>query len=142
MKEINIDTKTLVEAPIDDKNVMSDWLVDTLFDEQEYTGYGHEYMGFVGGYPTFLTFYDNKADIRFLHLPKCADDFEKWRSAIIGKLAEVTDKSAKALLWCLDFRSSIQYIADPVGDGDAVHILTLDAYDDFVFLKFHWNTLK
>jgi len=135
MKEINIDTRKLMKAPIDDKNVMSDWLTDALFDNEEYTFNKNEYLGFVSGFPTFMSYRDNVVEMRFLKLPKSADDRCAWRGTIIERLTDV----AYDELWCLGFTFHIQFIDDKACDSDGVHVLTFDAVDDFVSIKFHWN---
>lgn len=107
MKKIKIDVKKLAEAPIDDKNVMSDWLVDTLFDEQEYTGYGHEYMGFVGGFPTYMTYQENEVKLRFLKRPLSDEEMIVWNSSIVEKLTGNDYKTIFTL-----FGTSCAYIDD------------------------------
>lgn len=59
MKQIKICTSEFLEAPIDDENVMSDSIIEKLFDDSNYVWERNEAMGFVGGIPTFATYNGN-----------------------------------------------------------------------------------
>lgn len=142
MKEIKIDVKKLLKAPIDDKNIMGDWLADSLFDDQEYTFSRNEYLGFVGNCPTFMSISGNMAEIYFMRILKYSDEISEWRGCILERLAEVEKESEKVRSWCFDAIPRIQYISDPICDNDVLPILTFDSSDEKVILQFHWNVPK
>jgi hypothetical protein len=43
-----METSKLIPAPIDNKNIMEDW-IEEIFDEQSALCSKHEYIGFIGG---------------------------------------------------------------------------------------------
>lgn len=53
MKEINVDTRKYVKAPIDGKNVVEESLLDAIFDDSQYLSNKFS-LGFVGGEPTMI----------------------------------------------------------------------------------------
>lgn len=140
MKEIKIDVKKLLKAPIDDKNVMSDWLTDTLFDDQEYTFDKNEYLGFVAGYPTFMSYSGNEVEIRYLHLPKSTDDITVWKGAIMERITG----SAYEGLWCVGLDGTLQLLDETNSSSpEDQHVITFSCKDEVVVtIAFHWNVPK
>lgn len=141
MKVINIDTGKLMPAPIDDKNVMSDWLLDTLFDNEEYTFDKNEAMGFVGGYPTYLEYFDHCAFIRFLKRDPRFDDEEVWMNCILQKLAEQDTEEHPMFLPMNDY-IKFMFLDDSAENGEQRHVLEITAYGDTVRVLFFWNVEK
>lgn len=47
-----IKADTMVNAPIDDKNIMTDWIEEDVFDSC--ANYKSQYTGFIDGIPTYL----------------------------------------------------------------------------------------
>ena len=66
MKEIKekIDVNSLVPAPLDNKNVMLDWLEENMFDDGSYAFSGNTYLGFIAGVPVMATIKDNIVKIK------------------------------------------------------------------------------
>lgn len=141
MKEININTNKLLPAPIDDKNVLSDWLFDALFDNEEYTFDKNEAMGFVGGYPTYLEHSDNCAFINYIKRDKKYEDEEAWMNSILGKLAE-QDTEEKPRYFPVNISIGYTFLDDSVEDVEQQHILEITAYGDTVRVRFFWNVEK
>lgn len=55
MKQIEVNSNELVTALIDDKDVTSDWIVENLFDDGNYVREKNEAVGFIGGFPVFVS---------------------------------------------------------------------------------------
>lgn len=59
MKIIDLDNfafEAMTEAPIDEKNICSDFLLDDIYDNQHYVENGKRSVGFVNGYPTLIDY--------------------------------------------------------------------------------------
>lgn len=134
MKEISIDTRNLIPAPLDDKNVLVDGVMDSLFDDQDYTFDKNEYLGFVGGYPTYA---EHHANFMKIILAKPINDvlsINSWGSAVIEHL---TLGEKKDVLMALD-TVRCQYIDD--SDYVSVpYIMSFVMHDKEITVMFHWN---
>lgn len=137
MKEINIDIKNLMPAHIDDKNILVDSVMNTLFDDETYVFDKNEYMGFVEGFPTYVEHDDNKITVKYAGLASEDFDFTYWDSAIIEKLTlgerKELDKSGAP--------QRVQYIDDTPG-VDTPYIMTFGICRDIVLVVFNWNMPK
>lgn len=53
MKEIKkiINVDKLIQAPLDNKNVMLDWWEENMFDDGSYAFSGNTYLGFIAEVP-------------------------------------------------------------------------------------------
>lgn len=140
MRKIEIDIRKMVELPIDDKNVMSDWLLDTLFDNEEYTFDKNESVGFIAGYPSYVEYFDNCARIRFLKKPLDIVAHDTWANSILEKLS-CQDCKEHTFITSLDV-TRVQYLDDSENEQESQHILTFIFYDDTVTILFHWNVPK
>lgn len=58
MKEINVDTRKYIKAPIDGKNVVEESLLDAILDDSQYLSNKFS-LGFVGGLPTMIEYNGN-----------------------------------------------------------------------------------
>lgn len=87
MKQIKVNLSDYVEAPIDDKNVLSDSIVESLFDDGNYVWEKNEAMGFVCGYPTYINYYNNKAIIGEIgsHFINTHSD-DTWAKSVISRI--------------------------------------------------------
>jgi len=134
MKEISIDTRNLIPAPLDDKNVLVDGVMDSLFDDQDYTFDKNEYLGFVGGYPTYA---EHHANFMKIILAKPINDvlsINSWGSAVVEHL---TLGEKKDVMMVLD-TVRCQYIDD--SDYVAVpYIMSFVMHDKEITVMFHWN---
>lgn len=78
-----------IKAPIDDKNVLSDSIVDSLFDDGNYVWEKDEAVGFVSGVCTYLRFYKINSICEFLDIFICGagmakpEDVDKWKKGVI-----------------------------------------------------------
>lgn len=124
-----------MEAPIDEKNVMSDWLFDSLFDGEEYTLAGNEALGFVGGYPSYVKCHGNTATIKLLRRPVTGGDLETWK----GRTIESLTGAAYEGLWCIGLDCTVQFIDEGKCCPEEQQVLTFTCSDNTVTVSFHWN---
>lgn len=59
MKKVEIELNELMEAPIDETNVLADALFDLLFDNSRYVWEGCQAVGFVNNIATIASYLDN-----------------------------------------------------------------------------------
>lgn len=94
MKIINIGKqglRSLIDAPIDEKNVCSDILLDTIYDNWSYVDNGHKSVGFVNNYATMIN-YGYTMSIYFCHpFPLTDSDYiiSEWQRTIVERLTGV-----------------------------------------------------
>lgn len=125
MKEINVDTRKYVKAPIDGKNIVEESLLDTIFDDSQYLTNKFFSLGFVGGAPTMIEYNGNYLSIRKLR--PCS--ISEWGREIVKRL---TGKS-KNNIYCYETK---QYLderqAEPL-------IYTFSMSTDYLTVRFHYN---
>lgn len=101
-------------APIDDKNVMSDWVFDNLFDGGDYVWGNNEAMGFIGGFPSFASYGGHVLGIRIIKPGVLSekewslDEIATWHSTIVEHLTGNDYKNYERLTvacGCIDFLS-------------------------------------
>ncbi len=139
MKEINIDVRKMTEAPIDNKNVMDDWLLDTLFDEY-YTFKGNEAVGFIGERPTYAEYHENFVRIRYLKKPLDIVAYDSWAKTIVKRLTFDSYNNDEPIS-SLDI-TRLQFLDNSHSDYSSHLILTFIIYDDCVIVMFHWEIPK
>lgn len=94
MKQIRRSMRGYLEAPIDDKNVMSDSIIENLFDDGNYVWDRNEAMGFVVGYPCYVCYSDNVLRVRQVQrVCLTAEQHAYWSKAIIERVTGSTCKS-------------------------------------------------
>lgn len=81
MKEINVDTRKYVKAPIDGKNVVEESLLDAIFDNSQYLSNKFS-LGFVGGVPTMIEYNGNYLSVKKLR--PCSTS--EWGREIVKRL--------------------------------------------------------
>ena len=137
MKEINIDTKNLIPAPLDDKNILVDSVMDSLFDNEEYTFEKNEYLGFVNSYPTYVEHHNNLMTILLAKPINDASSKNAWASGVIEKLTLGQYKDVE-----IEFNEvKCQYI----DESDYVvvpFIMSFTMYKSKISVRFHWNAKK
>lgn len=124
MKEINVDTRKYVKAPIDGKNVVGESLLDAIFDDSQYLSNKFS-LGFVGGVPTMIEYNGNYLSIKKLRPWSTSE----WGREIVKRL---TDES-KNNIYCYGTK---QYLdesqAEPL-------IYTFFLGVDYLTVRFHYN---
>ena len=115
MKIIDIDKDTfrsLIPAPIDEKNICSDSLIDTIYDDFGYTENGNQSVGFVNDIATLIT-YGDAMIVDFIHPFSVVVSREclvtKWRQAIVGRLTGITIPPDKESIYILDEDNDLIY---------------------------------
>jgi len=114
MKIINIDANTfrsLIPAPIDEKNICSDALLDIIYDNCAYTENGHRSVGFVDNIATMIT-YGDAMMAYFLHsYPVVNREYivSLWQQTIVSRLTGVILSSDKNNVYILDEEYGLVY---------------------------------
>ena len=139
MKRIRIDISEYLEAPIDDKNVMSDSIIENLFDEGNYVWDRNEAMGFVGGVPTFATYHDNKMELCVPHMPggiNLVKYVNGWGKSVIER---ITGESCEEEVSWEDHR----LMTFLIGDGPSEERLIVSfLFNADMRVYFLWNQKK
>lgn len=137
MKQIEVNINELVAAPIDDKNVMSDWVVENLFDDGSYAFSGNTYLGFIAGVPVMATVKDNVVELKCIPQPyRSTDKLDDFGNAVIKNLTE----DECHLTTCM-VPAYKQYIDDE-HEGDAKLLISFSIYEDEATISFHWYVPK
>lgn len=124
MKEINVDTRKYVKAPIDGKNIGEESLLDAIFDDSQYLSNKFS-LGFVSGVPTMIEYNGNYLSIKMLR---------PWRTSEWGReiVKRLTGES-KNNIYCYETK---QYLderqAEPL-------IYTFSLCMDYLTVRFHYN---
>ena len=139
MKEIKkiINVDKLIQAPLDNKNVMLDWWEENMFDDGSYAFSGNTYLGFIAGVPVMATIKCNIVKIKFIPQP-CMDTdrFDDFGNAVIKNLTE--DECHLTTYMVPAYK---QYIDDE-REGDAKLLISFSIYEDEATISFHWNVPK
>lgn len=118
MKQIEVNINELMAAPIDDKNVMSDWVVENLFDEGNYVWGKNEAMGFIGGFPSFASYAGHVLEIGMIGRGTLSeeewslDEISAWHSTIVEHLTGNDYKNYEKLTVT---GNSIDFLSDDTG---------------------------
>ena len=138
MKEIKekIDVNSLVPAPLDNKNVMLDWLEENMFDDGSYAFSGNTYLGFIAGVPVIATINDNIVNIKCIPQPfRRTDNLDDFGNAVIKNLTEEECNLITSMIPAYK-----QYIDDD-REGSKL-VISMSIYDDEATISFHWNVPK
>ena len=79
------------EAPINEKDVLSDALLDSIFDDSQYTEKKNEAIGFIAGYPSLASWRGNKLSVAFVSTYSARGNITPWRREIISRLLDMDD---------------------------------------------------
>jgi hypothetical protein len=139
MKEIKkmIDTSKLVPAPLDNKNVMLDWLEENMFDDESYAFSGNTYLGFIAGVPVMATIKDNFVELKCIPQPfRSMDKLDDFGNAVIRN---ITGDDCHLLTAVISEHK--QYIDDE-REEDMKLLVTFSIYNGEAIISFHWNVPK
>ena len=124
MKEINVDTRKYIKAPIDGKNVVEESLLDSIFDDSQYLSNKFS-LGFVRGIPTMIEYNGNYLSIKKLRPWSTSE----WGREIVKRLTGESNNN----IYCYGTK---QYLderqAEPL-------IYTFFLGIDYLTVRFHYN---
>lgn len=86
MKKVEIELNELMEAPIDEKNVLADALLDLLFDNSRYVWEGCQAVGFVNSLATIASYIDNILVIKIIPNSTSQEEKEEWNLAVVNAI--------------------------------------------------------
>lgn len=115
MKIIELDDFTfraMINAPIDEKNVCSDVILDDIYDDPCYAENGRQSVGFVNGYPTLIDYSGISMEIHFNSPFIIADEEQakmKWSQEIVERLTGINMPSDKSHIYVLDEDTELVY---------------------------------
>ena len=114
MKIIGIDKevfRSLIPAPIDEKNICSDALLDAIYDDWTYTESGHQSVGFVDNIATMITYGDAMV-VYFLHpypVTNRKHIVSLWQQTIVNRLTGVSLPPGENDIYILDKEYDLVY---------------------------------
>ena len=124
MKEINVDTRKYIKAPIDGKNVVEESLLDSIFDDSKYLSNKFS-LGFVRGVPTMIEYNGNYLSIKKLRPWSTSE----WGREIVKRLTGESNNN----IYCYETK---QYIDDLQSEP---LIYTFFLGIDYLTVRFHYN---
>ena len=124
MKEINVDTRKYIKAPIDGKNVVEESLLDSIFDDSQYLSNKFS-LGFVRGVPTMIEYNGNYLSIKKLRPWSTSE----WGREIVKRLTGESNNN----IYCYDTK---QYLDDLQSEP---LIYTFFLGIDYLTVRFHYN---
>lgn len=86
MKKVEIELNELMEAPIDEKNVLADALLDLLFDNSRYVWEGCQAVGFVNSLATIASYIDNILVVKIIPNNTSQEEKEGWNLAVVNAI--------------------------------------------------------
>lgn len=124
MKEINVDTRKYIKAPIDGKNVVEESLLDSIFDDSQYLSNKFS-LGFVRGVPTMIEYNGNYLSIKKLRPWSTSD----WGRDIVKRLTGESNNN----IYCYETK---QYLDERQSEP---LIYTFFLSTDYLTVRFHYN---
>lgn len=124
MKEINVDTRKYIKAPIDGKNVVEESLLDSIFDDSQYLSNKFS-LGFVRGVPTMIEYNGNYLSIKKLRPWSTSE----WGREIVKRL---TGESKNSIYYYETKQYLDERQAEPL-------IYTFFLGIDYLTVRFHYN---
>ena len=124
MKEINVDTRKYIKASIDEKNVVEESLLDSIFDDSQYLSNKFS-LGFVRCIPTMIEYNGNYLSMKKLRPWSTSE----WGREIVKRLTGESNNN----IYCYETK---QYLderqAEPL-------IYTFFLGIDYLTVRFHYN---
>lgn len=124
MKEINVDTRKYIKAPIDGKNVVEESLLDSIFDDSQYLSNKFS-LGFVRGVPTMIEYNGNYLSIKKLRPWSTSE----WGREIVKRITGESNNN----IYCYETK---QYLDDLQSEP---LIYTFFLGIDYLSVRFHYN---
>lgn len=134
MERVNIDTRGLMPAEIDEKNIMSDAIFESIFDDGLYTEERREAMGFICGYPSYAVIFGKCLEVRPI------TDNSKFHFSTLATAAvdRLTASHSILPLRLTENDKTFQYISDDA-EPEQRYIITFSVSKKKVFASYHWN---
>lgn len=134
MERVNIDTRGLMPAEIDEKNIMSDAIFESIFDDGLYTEERREAMGFVCGYPAYAVIFGKCVEVR-----PVTDNSEFHFGTLATAVVDRLSASHSVLpLRLTENDNTFQYISDDA-EPERRYIITFSVSKKKVLASYHWN---
>lgn len=124
MKEINVDTRKYIKAPIDGKNVVEESLLDSIFDDSQYLSNKFS-LGFVRGIPTMIEYNGNYLSIKKLRPWSTSE----WGRDIVKRITGESNNN----IYCYETK---QYL-DERQEEPLIYTFFLGI--DYLTVRFHYN---
>lgn len=86
MKKVEIELNELMEAPVDEKNVLADALLDLLFDNSRYVWEGCQAVGFVNSLATIASYIDNILVVKIIPNSTSQEEKKGWNLAVVNAI--------------------------------------------------------
>lgn len=86
MKKVEIELNELMEAPIDETNVLADALFDLLFDNSRYVWEGCQAVGFVNNIATIASYLDNILVVKIIPNNTSQEEKDRWNYAVVNSI--------------------------------------------------------
>ena len=86
MKKVEIELNELMEAPIDETNVLADALFDLLFDNSRYVWEGCLAVGFVNNIATIASYLDNILVVKIIPNNTSQEEKDRWNFAVVNSI--------------------------------------------------------
>lgn len=86
MKKVEIELNELMEAPIDETNVLADALFDLLFDNSRYVWEGCQAVGFVNNIATIASYLDNILVVKIIPNNTSQEEKDRWNFAVVNSI--------------------------------------------------------
>lgn len=86
MKKVEIELNKLMEAPIDETNVLADALFDLLFDNSRYVWEGCQAVGFVNNIATTASYLDNILVVKIIPNNTSQEEKDRWNFAVVNSI--------------------------------------------------------
>ena len=127
MKKVEIELNELMEAPIDEKNVLADALFDLLFDNSLYVWEGCQAVGFVNNIATIASYLDNILVVKIIPNNTSQEEKDRWNFAVVNSITGLE----------LDNINKFEYISFLNEDENI--IFTYVVLRGVVEFQFHFN---
>ena len=124
MKEINVDTRKYIKASIDEKNVVEESLLDSIFDDSQYLSNKFS-LGFVRCIPTMIEYNGNYLSIKKLRPWSTSE----WGREIVKRLTGESNNN----IYCYETK---QYL-DERQEEPLIYTFFLGI--DYLTVRFHYN---
>lgn len=86
MKKVEIELNELMEAPIDETNILADALFDLLFDNSRYVWEGCQAVGFVNNIATIASYFDNILVVKIIPNNTSQEEKDRWNFAVVNSI--------------------------------------------------------
>ncbi len=137
MQKVKIDTHGLMPAPIDETNIMSDALFDSIFDDGLYTSQRSDALGYISNLPSYATVFTNCIEVKPV-TDNGVFHSDVWASLVIARLTGCAYNRLPPL-GAAD--TKVQYAGENTS-ADISCVYTFRVNKNRLLAFFHWNVPK